>query len=1105
MIGWDEARRNLRAYYAEFLGAEFGFSRQFSQATRMDRAGRVGVVAIGQGIILVAALTVLEVEAAELPTVTVSWHTFSLEDVIVDCCMYPPAPRQDPRKHSLALLVGSPGKARALRIVDLDFEAGTVVDSPQNLGFAPDADAVLLTLAPESRGLLTLGRSCATLYHPAGKRTVSFTHQHVPAPVGHGFTQQPTAAMDMRGVPTACAPMADKSRLLVGCEGGAVYYLHFDSPVPGKVSKFARVEVGDAQVTPSCLCVLSADPGAVEMAFVGSMTGCARVVAVHISGSCLQVVRTFEGAPGVTDMVVFGQDIALTSGERPSGSISTLRPGVVVNEISVTDQPGAAGVWALRDATSTASNHILLGFGAGTRVFAVGNDVEQCTLAGVDETQATVAAGSLWGGMWVQVTTVEVRVISAKSKELVCRWTPPLIDKGTGTSVAIACADVHGSGQVVVGAGAGLYYLEVSGRAVLMQASRVSEAGYRTTALSFFHPEQEEAERERRAADVVFAASEPPPSAGAGQQPPSVAILSAPELVQLGSVSVRGGSRVVSLYAGFVGAGAQATPSLAIGTSAGRLYYGSVNASALSVGAMTMVDCGPDPVTVSAFLRGTILASGDRPVLVVAGRAAGTELLEVVDVSLRRVKHACCFSSPHLTSGMTAFLRAGQLALGQIRVDSLADGGQRVLRRCAVPGDPTRLCYHPLYNRIFALCENVTPSLLPGPAPTPGPAPAHLATTATSLQGQSTATLLFGSSTLQPATSSSPQQPPQQPPQPQQQPQQQQPRSVLVSLAPGSGTLDVPEGIPLEEGETGTAIVTMGAYVVMATLNRNLGTLMVLQPIKDEATGSVLAVRVVARASIGGACYSLCPVSSTRVLFGRVAGVSAATLADGALTITSLADIEDIVSPIGLDVMGKMLLVMDVVSNITLAELDDFGPDGPGAVRPRAADLRATWPLASALMSDDFAVTADYCSGLNITAIAGMTPVARYHVGAPVVALRRIKGGGVLYATSPGGIGMLTLQPAADLSVLQDLLSPASQDGGPCLFPPSLFRGLYHSELGPGLASAHSMKVVDGDILEKFPILSLEHQNVIAHRGKFKDRDEVMALIQSSFKRLTTL
>lgn len=182
----------------------------------------------------------------------------------------------------------------------------------------------------------------------------------------------------------------------------------------------------------------------------------------------LRMVYTMESLAPVTGVLVgelagneVSPQIYTLTGRGPRSSLQTLRHGVAVTELAVSELPGVPGaIYTIKDNSQEAldrkrevDKYIVVSFADATLVLSVGDTVEEVGRESAFLTQApTLACAALANGCGiVQVHPAGVRLISqGKAKQ----WDCPGLKR-------IECASANESQVIVALAGGALIYFEL--------------------------------------------------------------------------------------------------------------------------------------------------------------------------------------------------------------------------------------------------------------------------------------------------------------------------------------------------------------------------------------------------------------------------------------------------------------------------------------------------------------------------------------------------------------------------------------------------------------------------------------------------------------------
>lgn len=270
---------------------------------------------------------------------------------------------------------------------------------------------------------------------------------------------------------------ANGSRYLLGDLSGRLFLLLLEKEdrTDSRVTvKDLKLEFLGEITIPDCMTYL--DNGVV---YVGSRLGDSQLVRLNAepneSGSYVDVFERFTNLGPIVDMCVVdlekqGQGQLVTcSGAFKEGTLRIIRNGIGIQEHASIDLQGIKGIWPLKlDSANNLDNYIVLSFVGTTRVLWLnGEEIEDSQIAGFDTERQTFSCQNVGHNQIVQATSASVRLINAKTKELVNEWSPP--ENRNISVISINPAQIVCASRNIV------YYLTIGEEKITEKASRVLE------------------------------------------------------------------------------------------------------------------------------------------------------------------------------------------------------------------------------------------------------------------------------------------------------------------------------------------------------------------------------------------------------------------------------------------------------------------------------------------------------------------------------------------------------------------------------------------------------------------------------------------------------
>jgi len=289
---------------------------------------------------------------------------------------------------------------------------------------------------------------------------------------------------------TVCAPVDDNgSRFLLGDMSGHLFILLLkktDSQVNMKLELLGETSIPEA--------ISYIDNGYV---YIGSRLGDSQLIRLNYdvddSGNYVKVVDSFPNLGPILDMIVVdlekqGQGQLVTcSGAFKDGSLRIIRNGIGIHELASIDLNGVKGMWPLSVGTDL-DNMLILSFVEQTRVLSLaGEEVEETEeLVGFESEEQTFYAGNTEHDQLLQITPRGVRLVCAKSKQLVDHWQPP-----DNKQISVCATN---NGQILVACRSVLFYLEVQQGRIVPSGDTVLE--YEIACIDLSAVEEEEGRSE---------------------------------------------------------------------------------------------------------------------------------------------------------------------------------------------------------------------------------------------------------------------------------------------------------------------------------------------------------------------------------------------------------------------------------------------------------------------------------------------------------------------------------------------------------------------------------------------------------------------------------
>jgi len=274
-----------------------------------------------------------------------------------------------------------------------------------------------------------------------------------------------------------CYGLVDKNgaRYLLGDMSGRIFllYLEKEESVDGQVSiQNLKIELLGECSIPECLTYL--DNGVV---YVGSRMGDSQLIRLNTEanehGSYIEIMEVFTNLGPIVDMCVVdlekqGQGQLVTcSGAFKEGTLRIIRNGIGIQEHATIDLTGIKGIWPLRVGQNVQYDNILvLSFVGQSRVLLIsGEEVEETQIDGFDNSQQTFTCSNVCHNQIIQVTSKSVRLISAKTKQLLNEWHP-----SNNRNISVVS---NNTTQIVCAVRSDLYYLQIKEKC-LEQVSEMS-------------------------------------------------------------------------------------------------------------------------------------------------------------------------------------------------------------------------------------------------------------------------------------------------------------------------------------------------------------------------------------------------------------------------------------------------------------------------------------------------------------------------------------------------------------------------------------------------------------------------------------------------------
>ncbi len=202
--------------------------------------------------------------------------------------------------------------------------------------------------------------------------------------------------------------------------------------------------------------------------FIGSCLGDSQLIKLHAGtdlsspgNGCIEVLDVYTNIGPILDMCIVdnersgGQKQLVTcSGAYKDGSLRIVRSGIGIQEQASLEISGIKGMWSLRPSKdSEFDKYLVQSFISETRILAIEHEeMGEFQIPGFDHEQATLYCGNMSHDLFVQVTSVGVRLIDCKSLQLVH-------ELFMGKPVTVASGNTH---QLVIALSGGeIQYLEL--------------------------------------------------------------------------------------------------------------------------------------------------------------------------------------------------------------------------------------------------------------------------------------------------------------------------------------------------------------------------------------------------------------------------------------------------------------------------------------------------------------------------------------------------------------------------------------------------------------------------------------------------------------------
>ena len=415
------------------------------------------------------------------------------------------------------------------------------------------------------------------------------------------------------------------SRYLLGDLSGRLFLLLLEKGEPSDSND--RIPVKDLKLEylgeitiPDCMTYL--DNGVV---YVGSRLGDSQLVRLNAepneSGSYVDVFERFTNLGPIVDMCVVdlekqGQGQLVTcSGAFKEGTLRIIRNGIGIQEHASIDLQGIKGIWPLKlDAASNLDNYIVLSFVGQTKVLLLnGEEVEESRINGFDTERQTFSCQNVCHNQIVQATSAGVRLISAKTKELVHEWCPP-------ENRNISVISINPS-QIVCASRNIVYYLTIGEEQITERKSRELQHEVACLDINLLNDKQELS---------TFC------SVGFWTEI-SIRILAIDTLDDMYTEHIGGEMIPRSLIA----ASFEGIPYLLCALGDGSLFYFNLNPKTGELTDRKKVTLGTQPTVLKSFKSSSystnVFACSDRPTVIYSSN----HKLVFSNVNLKEVNHMC--------------------------------------------------------------------------------------------------------------------------------------------------------------------------------------------------------------------------------------------------------------------------------------------------------------------------------------------------------------------------------------------------------------------------------------------------------------------------------
>ncbi len=169
--------------------------------------------------------------------------------------------------------------------------------------------------------------------------------------------------------------------------------------------------------------------------FIGSTFGDSQLIKLHAhdsSNGAIEVLDTYTNIGPILDMCLVdnnaagGQKQLVTcSGAYKDGSLRIIRSGIGIHEQASLEISGIKGIWSLRTSeTAEYDKYLVQSFTTETRILAIeGEELGEVEINGFESNLPTIYCSNVANGMFVQVTSLSVRLVDCATYQLYHEFT----------------------------------------------------------------------------------------------------------------------------------------------------------------------------------------------------------------------------------------------------------------------------------------------------------------------------------------------------------------------------------------------------------------------------------------------------------------------------------------------------------------------------------------------------------------------------------------------------------------------------------------------------------------------------------------------------------